>query len=902
MSEQSVSANGSLEDRLAAVVDGFMAEAEAGGRPDVEDYARRHPEIASVLRQVLPALGLIGSAGGPAPGAASAAAPGDEIGGVLGDFRLLREVGRGGMGIVYEAEQLSLGRQVALKVLPFAATMDPRQLQRFHNEARAAASLEHPHIVPVYGIGCERGVHYYAMKFIEGHTLAELIAQLRQPAQAPAEPADATARLDTDPTERAPLGAAHWRRVAEWGIQAAEALEHAHTQGVVHRDVKPGNLMVDPQGKLWVTDFGLARSGPDGGLTMTGDLLGTLRYMSPEQALARHGLVDHRTDVYALGATLYELLTLQPAVRGADRQEVLQTIAFEEPKRLRSIDRSVPRDLETVVLKALEKDPADRYATAQELADDLRRWLEDRPIQARRPTHIQRAAKWGKRHLAAVVTAAVVLFIFATGLAVGVALIWKADVEKGVLLIEKDDALKQAKADRDKAAAATVEEAKQRRRADDNFRRSVEQFTELLKEVNKERSKSPGITRVRQAQANRVIKLLQAQLAANRPDPEGRLLTGLAYQALAQAHRALGKYPQAGDLLVQASVTLEQLAADFPEDARFQQSVSDVQDDLLSLVGWWSEDSEELMMAGKYAEAAQRARDALTFFQKNNLHVRVPELSLVKGIEAAYRLAHALRASGRSAEAEESCTLAMNYAAKLITEFSKNVFVPFFQLYQAGGCTLRGLCRADVGRTAEAEADLRQAIALLDAVEPKFRKVLVTHPTNQPMAHHALGNLLWAAGRREEAAEEYRRAEKGWRDEPRNRRSSSCLAWLLATCPDPKLRNPIEAVKLAKQAAADPPWPDTRPWQALGAAQYRAGDMKAALAALEKARQFNDGGDGIDFFFLAMACWKQGEKDRARRWYDRAVQWTEKSRPHDPELLRFRAEAAEMLNVEQKKD
>jgi eukaryotic-like serine/threonine-protein kinase len=220
------------------------------------------------------------------------------VAGVLGDYRILREVGRGGMGVVYEAEQISLGRRVALKVLPFAATMDPRHLKRFHNEARAAASLHHEHIVPVYAVGSERGVHYYAMQFLDGLTLAQLLERQRQGGAAPEggepttdcspAPAPAAGAAETVPhaqeTEPAPREPAYFRRVAAWGVQGAEALEHAHQLGIVHRDVKPGNLMLDGQGKLWVTDFGLARLGAGSGLTLTGDLVGTLRYMSPEQA------------------------------------------------------------------------------------------------------------------------------------------------------------------------------------------------------------------------------------------------------------------------------------------------------------------------------------------------------------------------------------------------------------------------------------------------------------------------------------------------------------------------------------------------------------------------------------------------------------------------------------------
>jgi tetratricopeptide (TPR) repeat protein len=326
------------------------------------------------------------------------------------------------MGIVYEAEQISLGRRVALKVLPFAATLDPRQLQRFHNEARTAAGLHHTNIVPVYAVGCERGVHYYAMQFLEARTLADLIAQQRggPPSQIPtmAEAQGAAASAPTVPpaaeaTSSAPRDAAYFRRVAEWGIQAAEALDYAHALGVVHRDVKPANLLVDGHGRLWVTDFGLAQVQRDPRLTQTGDLVGTLRYMSPEQALAKRVVIDHRTDVYSLGATLYELLALRPAFDGSDRQEMLRRIAFDEPRRLCRIVKAVPAELETVVLKAMEKRLQDRYRTAQDLADDLRRWREDRPIQARRPSLGQVAARWGRRHRPAVGAAAAVLLIVA---------------------------------------------------------------------------------------------------------------------------------------------------------------------------------------------------------------------------------------------------------------------------------------------------------------------------------------------------------------------------------------------------------------------------------------------------------------------------------------------------------
>jgi tetratricopeptide (TPR) repeat protein len=419
---------------LENLLEEFAARLEAGEAVDVAAFAAAHPEHAEQLRRVLPTmlvladLGRSASAGGAAPPAAGAGP--EPAPGVLGDFRIIREVGRGGMGVVYEAEQLSLGRRVALKVLPFAGVLDSRQLQRFVNEARAAACLHHPNIVPVHGVGSERGVHFYAMQLIEGRTLAHVIRELGRaegPNAAGAEeertvpyapgaplpsPCATTMATHADTTKLTARARDHFREVARLGAQAAEALEHAHQTGVLHRDVKPANLLLDDRGNLWVTDFGLAHiQHGDGNLTLTGDLVGTLRYMSPEQALAKRVAVDHRTDVYSLGATLYELLTLRPAFGGTDRQELLRQVAFEEPIAPRKLTRGIPAELETIVLKAMEKSPADRYATAQELADDLRNFLEDRPIHARRPGLHQRLRKWARRHQAAVSAAAVCLLV-----------------------------------------------------------------------------------------------------------------------------------------------------------------------------------------------------------------------------------------------------------------------------------------------------------------------------------------------------------------------------------------------------------------------------------------------------------------------------------------------------------
>ena len=483
------------EPLLIDAVQEYLSAAESGQPLNRAEFLAAHADIADALADYLDALDFVHVA---APrlddssrsrsGRQALASPVDMLA-PLGDFRILREIGRGGMGVVYEAEQLSLGRRIALKVLPFAWTLDARQLQRFKNEARAAAHLHHSHIVPIYSVGCERGVHFYAMQFIEGRTLADLIHELRDFAKSnrprPAQPDELPARDDdAESSSSAPDRPAHpqsetragcsalatacsannagfFRTVAEFGMQAAEALEHAHQYGVVHRDIKPGNLLLDTSGHLWVTDFGLAQLPSDMGLTMSGDVLGTLRYMSPEQALARRGLVDHRTDIYALGITLHELLTHQPVFNGRDREELLRQITLEDPVAPRRKNPAIPVDLETIVLKAHSKSIEERYVSAQEMADDLRRFVENKPIRARRLPLREKLAKWARRHRSVVAGSFLLLVLAAIGSAIAAGLIAREQW---------------------KTKAAYEAEARQHDRAEKSFlqaRQAVDLFTEM---------------------------------------------------------------------------------------------------------------------------------------------------------------------------------------------------------------------------------------------------------------------------------------------------------------------------------------------------------------------------------------------------------------------------------------
>jgi tetratricopeptide (TPR) repeat protein len=350
----------------------------------------------------------------------------------LGDFEIVRELGRGGMGVVYEARQVSLNRRVALQVLGPGLGLTPKAIDRFRREAEAAARLHHTNIVPVYATGECHGTHFYAMELVDGPSLDQVIRRLRggpggdtrtEPSAGAAVTGPYVPAVATPPPSETGSGppahssADRFDRAAAMIADVADALHHAHQQGVTHRDVKPSNLLLSSDGRLSVTDFGLARMLEQPGMTVTGEFVGTPAYMSPEQVTAGRVPVDHRTDVYSLGATLYELLTLRPPFAADGRDRLLALVVQKEPAPPRSVDPKVPRDLETVCLKCLQKDPDQRYQTAKELADDLRRYLNRFAIRARRAGPLARAKKWVKRNPAlAAVAAAALLALAAAGL------------------------------------------------------------------------------------------------------------------------------------------------------------------------------------------------------------------------------------------------------------------------------------------------------------------------------------------------------------------------------------------------------------------------------------------------------------------------------------------------------
>ena len=622
--------NSAPDSMVEQLAESFVERFRRGERPAISDYMQRYPQFAAQIQEVFPALVAMEQVHRDIqPETSCPTAPlAAPLLTSLGDFRIIREVGRGGMGVVYEAEQVSLGRRVALKVLAGPMLADPKHRKRFEREARSAARLHHTNIVPVFGVGEQDGVCYYVMQFINGLGLDEVLAELKQlrtqstlpgsdrvvqphaamaaDAQqqnmsaadmaralrsgnfaptvlfgssgdgsaepqpcAPALSATAVGQLsDTAPhprafalpgqseqTSKSHNRIVYWQSIARIGAQAADALQYAHEQGVIHRDIKPANLLLDTRGSVWVTDFGLAKATDQQDLTHTGDVLGTLRYMAPE---AFENKTDARSDVYALGLTLYELLALKPAFDETDRHKLIKQVTTGTPPRLRTIDPHVPRDLETVVHKAIDRDPAHRYQSAGELAADLQRFLGDEPIRARRISPMRRLARWCRRNpVVAGLTTTIALLLTVAAAVSSVAavrfeglakhnanLVVQADKDKGLALVaqkEAEEAQRQAETAAETEKRLREEAEQQKDRANTNFaraRRAVDSY--LSKVIQESLLAVPGLQPLRESLLAEALKFYSEFIQEQTDDPTLQVELASAHYRLAIIQRELG--------------------------------------------------------------------------------------------------------------------------------------------------------------------------------------------------------------------------------------------------------------------------------------------------------------------------------------------------------------------------
>jgi tetratricopeptide (TPR) repeat protein len=495
-----------------------------------------------------------------------------------------------------------------------------------------------------------------------------------------------------------------FRRVAQLGIEAADALGHAHRLGIVHRDVKPANLLLDQEGKLWVTDFGLALVQHNMDLTATGDMLGTLRYMSPEQASSKRGLIDQRTDIYSLGATLYELLTLQPAFPEKDRNELLTKIATNEPRLPRRLNPAIPKDLETIVLKSMAKGPSERYTTAEDLAEDLKRFLDDRPIRATRPSLPERAMKWCRRHKALVAGAGLTIVV--------------ASLVAAILFFEharQTEAAYQAKVQDEKLLL-------------DNLKAAYEALNELCVKPALERlpkNRDPQKQREDRELLAKAIVYYQRFADLNSSEPLARHVAALACRAAGDISRELGDSAEGKESYEKAIRMLEALAADYPREPEYRGQLAQCRSALGQLCWTNSQlDRAELILDQETRDLERAVRDF------PNVPAFVNELASCR-----QNFCMLLLVTGQTQRAEEILRDNQLTVEQLTKD---NPCRPDFQKTLADNHGRLGWVLMETGRLSESEKSYAQAREILERINADTPKVTEYRA--------ALANVLYNLG------------------------------------------------------------------------------------------------------------------------------------------------------------
>jgi len=454
------------EEIMEMVAERFTTELRAGNHPSITHYQSEFPELSEEIQSLLSSIVMIEQLKHSSNLVNPQIKLLNEVAGLkqIDSYRILSEIGRGGMGIVFAAEHQSLGRKVAIKVLPVPQIDGAMVVERFRREAQAAAKLHHTNIVSVFGVGQGEGFCYYVMDLVEGQSLSQVIAARR------------------DETDEARTMDYRW--LANLGANLSDALSYAHTSGILHRDIKPSNLMLDRQGTLWITDFGLAKDlSSSAQLTQIGDVVGTPQYLPPE---ALDGVYDQRSEVYGVGLILYELTTLRAAYPGGSPAELIRTIATKSPDPVRKVNSRIPLDLATIVDKALSRDPKDRYPSAEDLKLDLIAFAEGRSIMARRPRLPETAWRWARRNPLAAGLAgvsAVLLGLVAIVASLGYWKVSDALMKEAVVTQSLRDQQKATNSARQQAEQNLVKLEAQHQRAESNLSLSMEAFDEMFKAV-----------------------------------------------------------------------------------------------------------------------------------------------------------------------------------------------------------------------------------------------------------------------------------------------------------------------------------------------------------------------------------------------------------------------------------
>jgi serine/threonine-protein kinase len=875
---------------------------------------------------------------------------------IIPGLEMVEVLGAGGMGVVFRARQATLNRDVAVKFLRDDHRADPGQRERFLQEARAVARLRHPHLVQVYefgevpAAGGTMSRPYLVLEYVPGGSLADLTRGTPQP---PAEAA----------------------RIVEL---LAEAIHYAHQQGVIHRDLKPANVLLlsgegasgersgkdvpSPHSPLAthhtllpthqpkVTDFGLAKLLAGSDLTLSGEMLGTPSYMAPEQAGGKRGPITAAVDVYGLGTILYEALTGRPPFAAATIEATLALVRQDEPVTPRRLQPTVPRDLQTICLKCLQKEPGRRYPTALDLAHDLRRFRGGEPIRARPVGPGERVVAWCRRKPVVAGLLAALLLVFLAGSA-GVLWQWqRASTSAADYQRERDT----ARQEKDRA---------------ERHLQIVREQVDRLNQLGRDLLRQPGRYGTGQAVLEEALGFYQALLPEEGNDPTVRREAAKLYRLVAEIHHRIGQNGKAAEAFGRQAKLLSSLLKEEPADKALRMELADT-------YRWWA---NALRDQGKAREA--RA----TYDQAAELH---KELLRDYPDEAFYQMALAntllniatlLSRKDQADELEQILDTALKLDRAAVKAAPDN---PEFKAELAHALEDQGLFFLDIGRGSEAETAVREAVAIYRSLaasrqlpssiarlvarsmvnlgrvlavagrpqeaEKSYRDAMRTigravndfpesllrradlaqtltglanllkvperqrevedirrgvirtweslkndmpedkqYRRNLVQSYLELVSLLWLVGRQSEAAEPFRKA---FEVDPEDHAINNLLAWFLLTTTEPPLRDTARALRLAKKAVdARPETGDYR--NTLGLAHYRNGDDKAAVAELETAMRLR-AASSFDWFVLAMAHWRLGNHDQARTWFDRAV---DKFLPNDDVLRRLRAEAEALL-------